>query len=125
MILLSGFSILALALAAFGLYSVVSHAVVRRTNEFGIRLALGARRGDVLRLVFTSTAGSVGTGLALGLGLSLALARVIAAWTRETSRDPLILLAMVILLTGAAAVASIVPARRASGIDPSAALRYE
>jgi len=60
MILLSGFSILALALAVFGLYSVVSHMVVRRTNEFGLRMALGAQRGDVLRLVFSSTAWSVG-----------------------------------------------------------------
>jgi predicted permease len=125
MILLSGFSILALALAVFGLYSVVSHAVVRRTNEFGIRMALGARRGDVLRLVFTSTAGSVGAGLALGVGLSLVLARVIAAWTQKPQRDPLILAAVVILLAGAAALACIVPARRASGIDPNAALRYE
>jgi putative ABC transport system permease protein len=125
MILLSGFSVLALVLAIFGLYSVVSHAVVRRTNEFGIRMALGARRGDVLRLVFTSTAGSVGAGLALGVGLSLALARVIATWTQEPQRDPLILAAVVILLAGAAALACIVPARRASGIDPNAALRYE
>ena len=125
MILLSGFSVLALALAVFGLYSVVSHAVVRRTNEFGIRMALGARRGDVLRLVFTSTAGSVGSGLALGVGLSLALARVIAAWTQQNSRDPLVLVGVVILLASAAGAACLVPARRASGIDPNAALRYE
>ena len=125
MILLSGFSVLALALAVFGLYSVVSHAVVRRTNEFGIRMALGACRGDVLRLVFTSTASSIGAGLALGVGLSLALTRLIAAWTQATSRDPLILAAVVILLGTAAATACIVPARRASGIDPNGALRYE
>jgi predicted permease len=125
MILLSGFSILALALAIFGLYSVVSFAVVRRTNEFGIRMALGARRSDVLWLVLTSTAGSVGTGLALGLGLSLALARVIAAWSQETSRDPLILVAVVILLAGAAGAACVIPGHRASAIDPNAALRYE
>lgn len=125
MILLSGFSVLALALAVFGLYSVVSHAVVRRTNEFGIRMALGARRGDVLRLVFTSTAASIGAGLALGVGLSLASARLIAAWTQAPSRDPLILGAVVILLASAAAAACVVPARRASGIDPNVALRYE
>ena len=125
MILLSGFSVLALSLAVFGLYSVVSHAVVRRTNEFGIRMALGARRGDVLRLVFTSTAGSVGAGVAFGTALSLALARVTAAWTQETTRYPLVLAAVVILLTAAAAAACVVPARRASGIHPHAALRYE
>jgi predicted permease len=123
--LLSGFSVLALALAVFGLYSVVSHSVVRRTNEFGIRMALGAQRRDVLRLVFGSTAGSVCTGLAVGLALSLALAQLMAAWRQETSRDPLILVAVVLLLAGAAAAACLVPARRASAIDPMAALRYE
>jgi putative ABC transport system permease protein len=123
--LLSGFSVLALALAVFGLYSVVSHSVARRTNEFGIRMALGAQRGDVLRLVFTSTAGSVGAGLVVGVILSLALAQAIATWTQETSRDPLILAGVVILLAGAASAACLVPARRASSIDPMAALRYE
>ncbi len=123
--LLTGFSILALVLAVFGLYSVVSHSVVRRTNEFGIRMALGAQPADVLRLVFTSTAGSVGAGLALGVILSLGLAQVIATWTQETSRDPLILALVVILLAGAAAAACLIPARRASAIDPMTALRYE
>lgn len=123
--LLSGFSVLALALAVFGLYSVVSHSVVRRTNEFGIRMALGAQREDVLRLVFTSTAGSVGAGLVVGVILSLGLAQAIATWTQETSRDPLILAGVVILLAGAASAACLVPARRASSIDPIAALRYE
>jgi putative ABC transport system permease protein len=125
MILLSGFSALALALAVFGLYSVVSHTVVRRTNEFGIRMALGARRGEILRLVFTSTAGSVGAGLAVGIALSLALARVIGAWTHESSREPLLLAAVVLVLASAAGAACVVPARRASAIDPMAALRYE
>ena len=124
-ILLSGFSVLALALAVFGLYSVVSHAVARRTNEFGIRMALGAESGDVLRLVFASTAASVGAGLALGLILSLILARVSAIWIQETSRDPLILIAVMLLLSAAAAAACLIPARRASSIDPMAALRYE
>jgi predicted permease len=123
--LLTGFSILALALAIFGLYSVVSHSVVRRTNEFGIRMALGAQPADVLRLVFASTAVSVGAGLALGIVSSLALAQMISAWTQETSRDPLILALVVILLAGAAAAACLIPARRASAIDPIAALRYE
>ena len=115
----------ALLIASIGLYGRLSYLVGERTGEIGVRMALGARRGDVLRLVFTSTAGSVGAGLALGLGLSLALARVIAAWTQETSRDPMILAAVVVLLAGAAGAACVVPARRASGIDPAAALRYE
>lgn len=124
-ILLTGFSILALALAVFGLYSVVSHAVVRRTNEFGIRMALGAQSGDVLRLVFASTASSVGAGLAAGIVLSLALARVVASWTQEPSSDPRILAGVMLLLAGAAAAACLIPARRASAIDPMTALRYE
>jgi putative ABC transport system permease protein len=123
--LLSGFSALALALAVFGLYSVVSHSVVRRTNEFGIRMALGARREDVLRLVFTSMAGSVIAGLATGVVLSLVLARAIANWAQETSGDPLILAGVVILLAAAAVAACLVPARRASAINPMAAVRYE
>ncbi|HLK49053.1 MAG TPA: ABC transporter permease [Bryobacteraceae bacterium] len=124
-ILLSGFSILALALAVAGLYSVVSHAVVRRTNEFGIRIALGACSADVLRLVFRSTVASVGGGLAAGVLASFALARVFAAWTQEASRDPLILIGVMLLLAAAAAAACLIPARRASSIDPMAALRYE
>ena len=123
--LLTGFSVLALALAVAGLYSVVSHAVARRTNEFGIRMALGAQSGDVLRIVFASTAASVAAGLAAGLILSLALGRIVATWTHETSRDPLILVAVVLLLSGAAAAACLIPARRASVIDPMTALRYE
>jgi putative ABC transport system permease protein len=124
-ILLSGFSILALSLAATGLYSVVSHAVVRRTGEFGVRMALGAQPTDVLRLVFTSVAASVGAGLTAGLILSLALARVWANWTQETSRDPRILAAVMALLSVAAGAACMIPARRASSIDPMAAIRYE
>ena len=124
-ILLSGFSVLALALAVFGLYSVVSHAVVRRTNEFGIRMALGARSGHVLRLVFTSTAASVGAGLVTGVILSVTLARVFASWTQEPSSDPLVLVGVMLLLSGAAAAACLLPARRAFSIDPMVALRYE
>jgi predicted permease len=123
--LLSGFSVLALALAVFGLYSVVSHSVARRTNEFGIRMALGARQEDVLRLVLTSTAGSVSAGIVAGAILSVALGQVIAAWTQETARSPLILAEVAVLLAAAAVAACLGPARRASAIDPVAALRYE
>ena len=82
------FAILALLLAAVGLYSVVSYSVLQRTNEFGIRLALGAQRMDVVRLVFLSTALSVGGGLLAGLVLSLALNRVLAKWAENSVRDP-------------------------------------
>jgi len=109
-VLLSGFSVLALALAVFGLYSVVSHAVVRRTNEFGIRMALGAEPGHVLRLVLASTAASVGAGLTLRVILSAVLARIFLAWTHETAGDPWILISVMLLLAAAATVACLFPA---------------
>jgi putative ABC transport system permease protein len=119
------FAVLALVLAAVGLYSVVSYGVATRTNEFGIRLALGAKATDVFRLVLSSTAGSVGSGLVVGLILSLAFSKLATRWVNETSRDPLILTFVVVLLIAAAAVASLAPARRAASTDPMTALRYE
>ena len=125
MILLGSFSALALALSAFGLYSVVSHVVAQRTNEFGIRMALGAQRGDVLRLVLRSTAITVGCGLGVGIVLSYALSRAISGWTNQTSSDPRIMAGVILILAGAATVACVLPARRASSIDPMTALRSE
>ena len=119
------FAVLALILAAVGLYSVVSYSVATRTNEFGIRLALGAKATDVFRLVLSSTAGSVGSGLIAGLILSLAFSKLATRWVNETSRDPLILTIVTILLVGAAVAASLAPARRAASTDPMTALRYE
>jgi putative ABC transport system permease protein len=125
MILLAGFSILALALSAFGLYSVVSHVVAQRTNEFGIRMALGAQRGDVLRLVLGSTAVTVGCGLAIGVVLSYALTRAMSSWTQQISSDPRIIAGVILILATAATIACLLPARRASSIDPMTALRCE
>ncbi|HEY1924716.1 MAG TPA: ABC transporter permease [Candidatus Acidoferrum sp.] len=119
------FAFLALTLAAVGLYSVVSYGVATRTNEFGIRMALGARAADVFRLVLSATATSVGAGLAAGLILSLAFSKLSTKWVNEPSRDPLILIGVTLLLVGAAIAASLVPARRASTVDPMVALRYE
>jgi ABC-type antimicrobial peptide transport system permease subunit len=116
---------LALALAAVGLYSVVSYAVTQRTNEFGIRMALGAQRGHVLQIVFTSMLVSVGSGILAGVGLTLALNKLLAAWAEGSSRDPAILLAATFLLILVAALACAVPARRASKVEPMTALRYE
>ena len=123
--LFGAFAGLALALAAMGLYSVVSYTVVQRTNEFGIRIALGAQRGHVLRIVFRSMVISVGSGILAGLVLTLALNKVLATWAAESSRDPLLLLAAAFALAATAALACTLPARRAAALDPMKAIRYE
>lgn len=119
------FSVLALVLAAVGLYSVVSYGVATRTNEFGIRMALGAKASDVLRIVFLSTAFSVGSGVAAGMVLSVAFDKLATKWVTESSRDPLILIGVTLLLVATAALACFVPARRAASVDPMEALRCE
>jgi ABC-type antimicrobial peptide transport system permease subunit len=119
------FGVMALALAAVGLYSVVSYTVTQRTNEFGVRMALGAQRGHVLRMVFASTLRSVTTGVAIGLGLTLAVNPVLAQWAKGNSRDPVILSVVALLLGLASAIASALPAWQASRLDPMAALRFE
>jgi putative ABC transport system permease protein len=123
--LFGSFAMLAQALAAVGLYSVVSYSVAQRTNEFGIRVALGAQRAHVLKIVFTSTVVSVGSGIVAGVVLTLALNRVLAQWAEGSSRDPLILLAVTLLLSLVAVIACAGPARKALGVDPMTALRYE
>jgi putative ABC transport system permease protein len=124
-VLFGAFSVLALLLAAVGLFSVVSYSVVQRTNEFGIRMALGAQKGHVLKIVFASAGISVGLGVLVGLGLSFALNRLIAQWVENASASPLILVASSSLLLAVAALACLLPARRASGVDPMTALRCE
>jgi predicted permease len=119
------FSALALALAAVGLYSVVSYGVATRTNEFGIRMALGAKGVDVLRLVFSSAARNVGGGVAVGVILSIAFDKLATRWVTESSRDPILLAIATLLLAGAAALACFIPARRAASVDPMEALRYD
>jgi putative ABC transport system permease protein len=119
------FSVLALALAAVGLYSVVSYGVATRTNEFGIRMALGAKTGDVLRLVFSATAMNVGGGVVVGVLLSVAFDKLATRWVTESSRDPVLLGGVTLLLVAAAALACFVPARRAASVDPMEALRCE
>jgi predicted permease len=119
------FAWLALALAAVGLHSVVSYTVAQRINEFGIRTALGARRGDLLRIVFKSALGSVSAGILGGTALSLVLSQIIAKWAQGNTRDPVILLAGAILLGLVSGLASVIPAGRASKVDPMIAIRCE
>jgi ABC-type antimicrobial peptide transport system permease subunit len=123
--LFSLFAILALALAATGLYSVVSFAVTQRTQEVGLRMALGAPRSNILRLVIRSTAIMLTAGVVIGLGLSMALSRVVAAWAGGSPRDPITLLAAALLLVVVSVVACVAPAWRAATVDPAVALRYE
>jgi len=119
------FALLALGLAATGLYSVVSYTVAQRTGEFGIRMALGAMRKDVVLMVFRSAAFSVGSGVLAGLILALAFNRLLATWIEGSSRNPLVLFGVSGLLIATSALACLMPAQRASSVDPIEALRYE
>lgn len=123
--LFSLFAILALALAATGLYSVVSFAVTQRTQEVGIRMALGAPRTSILRLVISSTAVMLAAGVVVGLGLSVGLSRVVGSWAGGSPRDPVTLLSAALVLVLVSVVACVAPAWRAASVDPAVALRYE
>ena len=123
--LFGAFSILALTLAAVGLYSVVSYTVQQRTSELGVRVALGARRRDVLYLVAFSAGTSVGLGILAGLALSFGLNQLIARWIESGTRDPIMVLAASGLLILVAALACLIPARKALAVDPMVALRCE
>ena len=123
--LFAGFSIAGLFLSAVGLYSVLSYSVVQRTNEFGIRMALGASRGHVLQTALISAATSVGAGIAVGLALSMSLSRVVSGWVGIATNRPGLIGGMTLLLLAVGAAACLVPARRAVSVDPMTALRTE
>jgi predicted permease len=126
MLLLGAFAGLALLLAAVGIYSVLSYSVKRSVPEIGIRLALGARLSDVLRMVVFEGMKPTLIGVAVGTAGALALARVLSSLiygVRPT--DPITFLAVAVLLAAVALVASVVPAYRATKTDPMVALRYE
>jgi putative ABC transport system permease protein len=124
---LSGFfGVLALLLASIGLYGVMSYAVVRRTNEIGIRMALGAATGDVLRQILRETLFLVVTGIVLGTAAALSLTRLVKAMLFGlTPNDPVTIAFGTLLLLAVALMAGYLPARRAARVDPLVALRYE
>jgi putative ABC transport system permease protein len=123
--LFAAFSVLALVLAAVGLYSVVSYTLLQRTSELGVRIALGAQRSHVLWIVGVSTGTGVGLGILSGLALSFGLNRMIAQWIENGTRNPVVALGAAALLLAVAVLASLVPARRALAINPIEALRSE
>ena len=125
-LLLTLFSSLSLILAALGIYSVISYAVAQRTNEIGIRMALGARAGDVVRLVGASGVRLAAAGTILGAAGAFALTRFLSGMLfGVSSLDPLTFMAMAVTLIAVTLLACYIPARRASRVDPLVALRYE
>jgi putative ABC transport system permease protein len=126
MMLLGTFAAVAMVLAAIGIYGVIAYGVAQRTKEIGIRMALGAQRSDMLRMVLRQSLTIVGIGLVVGLISALAMTRLMATLLYGVGANDMSIYAIVLLLLGTAALlASYFPARRAMNVDPLVALRYE
>jgi putative ABC transport system permease protein len=125
-LLLAAFATLALVLAAVGIVGVVSYSVAQRTQEIGIRMALGARKTDVLKLILSGSMVWVFVGIGLGIAGSLALTRLLGTLLYEVKPwNPLVLGSVCLLLALVSMLASYIPARRAAKVDPMVALRYQ
>ena len=120
------FGLAALFMASVGLYGVLAFSVSRRVREMGIRMALGAGAGDVVGLVLKRGVLQLAVGLTIGLVLAFLLSQLVSLIMYQVDpRDPLVFTAVVAVIVGVSLLASWIPARRATGVDPMVALRYE